>query len=156
MSREIRINITGKKIVITNENGVSKNYIGDSSREIADAVADFCHTTYTEVTVTGLCEQIINSFLSTIEQARIDLLRFRMRSYDELFAGLSEEIKFLVSGVSTQEETQEKIFYLFEDILDNNCVSLPEPETVEFKKEVEKKITEILTITGSEDTILIF
>lgn len=156
MSREININITGKKIVITNESGVSKNYVGDSSKEIADAVTDFCHTAYTEITVSSLCEQLISSFLSITEQAQINMLHFRMCNYNELLADLSEKIRLFVSGVLTRKEVQEKILYLFEDILDNNRVSLPELEIIEFKEKVKKKLAEILMITGSEDTILIF
>lgn len=155
MSREIKISITGKKIIISNDNRASKQYVGETSTEIAQAIEDFCQNTYKEVLVSDLSMKMIGSLETISEEIGITISE-DMYDLGKLLADLSEEIRFFVSDMQTQKETKKGVLEAFEEILDNNFISLPEFQMQSFREEIWNVLTKIKNLNDDKNTILLF
>ncbi len=155
MSREIKINITGKKIVITNEDGTSKQYVGETSIEIADAIKDYYQSTYKEILISDFSMRMLSSLETISEEIGITISE-DMYDLGKLLVDLSEEIRFFVSGMHTQKEAKKGVLEAFEEILDTNLISLPEFQMQSFREEIWSILTEIKEANDDKNVVLLF
>lgn len=155
MSREIKISIIGKKIVITNENEMHKEYVGETSIDIANAIKNYCQDAYKEIEIKKFSINMLNSFEDVSDEIGITISE-DMYDLGKLLCDLSEEIRFFVSGMHTQKEAKRGVLEAFEEILDNNLISLPEFQMQTFREKIWGILSEIKEASEDKNTILLF
>ncbi len=152
MSRELRLNIVGKRITITNNSGVERMYAGDTGEAIGRAVEAYCKEIYKEIPISSFSNSIISSFENITNDTGLNVPETLYKT-EAMCDFLNQRLNSLISGTKSKDVRKE-ILQEFECILDYNYVVLSEDGRTEFEEQV-KSILKELTKAQKNEYILI-